>query len=223
MEDELLIAEVLSDILRAEGFKFIKTASSYSEALQMLANYTFDLAFLDVFVGEGKTGIDLGQLIREKFQMSLVFTTSYSDAKTLQAIANLKPEMYISKPYRLSDIRAAMQIIHSKRTEERAIIVKSSGELVTILVSSIQYVKTDNVYLTIYCDEKSVLVRTTLESFLYEHRSIGLIRVHRSFAVAINRIQTYIDGAILLDEVEVPVSRSYRKALQAFLNDFIFD
>ena len=86
MEDELLIAEVLSDILRAEGFKFIKTASSYSEALQMLANYTFDLAFLDVFQ-EDKFNIPSTSLVKKILTDMSIFE-DFDKGLTVETLSN---------------------------------------------------------------------------------------------------------------------------------------
>lgn len=214
VEDEIIISEMLREMLESEGVVNIHTAYNYSEALQMLATHTFDLAFLDVNIGEGKTGIDLGEYIRSRFKMCIVFTTSFSDASTLQLIASLRPEMYISKPYRLGDIRAAVQIVRSKLTEERSLDIKVGGELVKVPLQTIRYVKTDNIYLIIFTDSKRYLVRSTLENFLEEYKGVGLVKVHRSYAVAIERASKYNDGVIYIEEEEIPVSKSNRKEIQ---------
>ena len=218
VEDEIMISEMLKEMLEAEEVNDIHVASDYSTALQLLANNTYDLAFLDVNIGEGKTGIDLGEFIRSRFKICIVFTTSFSDAATLQSIAALRPEMYISKPYRVGDIRAAIQIVKSNLVERRSLEIKTGGEVVKVPMHTILYIKTDNIYLSIYTDNKKYLVRSTLENFLDEYKNVGLVKVHRSYAVAIDRVTKYTDGVIYIGEEEIPVSKANRKEIQELFN-----
>lgn len=219
VEDELMIAEMLLEMLKSEGVTNVYTASTFSEGLQLLANHVFDLVFMDVQIGEGKTGIDLASIIRSRYDTNIIFTTSYSDPKTLQSIAFICPDMYISKPYRISDIRAALNIVYQKRYGTETITIKSGGDTINVAIRSIKYLKADNIYLVIHCDDRRLLVRSTMESFLEEHKSAGIHRTHRSYAVRMDHVDRYEDGTIYIDLQEIPVSKSNRKDFLQLYNE----
>ncbi len=213
VEDELIIAEMLLEMLQGEQVTCIQVASSFSEGLQLLANHRFDVVFMDVRIGEGKTGVDLAEIIRQKYDMNIIFTTSYSDPKTLQSIAAIRPDMYVSKPYRISDVRAALNIVQQKVQPNKTIKLKSGSDYFTLLIDDIQFIKADNIYLVIYCDKKRHLVRSSMEHFLEEYKVAGLVRTHRSYAVRLEKIDRYEEGVLFIGEYEIPVSKSNRKEL----------
>ena len=101
----------------------------------------------------------------------------------------------------------------SNRVEHGNNEIKKGGEILKIPVNAIRYVKTDNIYLTIFTETKRYIVRSTLESFLEELRMCNLLKVHRSYAVAIYKVDRLMDGFLIIGADEIPVSKANRKEI----------
>lgn len=80
VEDEPLTSALLRDVLQGHGFE-VATATSASEARRCLDDFDPDAALLDIMLGDGPSGVALGNLIvREYPAVAVLFLTRYPDA-----------------------------------------------------------------------------------------------------------------------------------------------
>ena len=110
VEDELIIATDLGDILESLGYEVCGDAISAREALELINEQSPDLVLLDIQIKGGMDGIELAGIIRSEFRIPFIFLTSHADASTLQRAKEVKPYGYIVKPFQEKDIRAAIEI-----------------------------------------------------------------------------------------------------------------
>ena len=94
VEDESLVAMDMSEMLTRLGYEVLPSAYSYEEAEQMLEEHQPDIVLLDIDLGGEKTGLDLGQLIRSKYDFPFVFITSHSDKPMVGRALVLHPNSY---------------------------------------------------------------------------------------------------------------------------------
>ena len=78
VEDNVLTADDMQMILEDMGYNVVANVTSYEKAIDALNNNTIDLALLDIQLATEKSGIDVGEYIREKFDIPFVFVTSNS-------------------------------------------------------------------------------------------------------------------------------------------------
>jgi DNA-binding LytR/AlgR family response regulator len=120
VEDELIIAEDMQNMLTKMGYEVVGNAMDAEEALEILATETPDLMLLDINLGGKKDGIDLANEINEKYQVPFIFTTSHTDSATVQRAKITKPINYLVKPFKAEQLYTAIEIamINLAKNEE---------------------------------------------------------------------------------------------------------
>lgn len=91
VEDDALTASLLADALEAQGFE-VSTSASVSEALVAVERFDPDAALLDINLGDGPNGIDLGHVLdRQRPDVALVFLTKHPDFRTAGVVEDELP------------------------------------------------------------------------------------------------------------------------------------
>lgn len=215
VEDELMIAEMLREMLMELGYSVVATAKNYKEAVQHLENGPdLDLVILDINLSDEKNGLDLGQLIKEDFQKPFIYLTSYSDPKTINQAASTEPAAYILKPFTKGDLHATIEVIKARQKPSgQSVTIRDHDMTVKIQIDDVLYVKSDNIYLEIYTESKKYIHRSSLEGLLDEVNHSNLVRTHRSYLVNINRVQAINGQNAIINGTKVPISRKHKEEL----------
>lgn len=99
VEDEIIVAKGMADILSYHGYKIIDIATNYAQAKQKLLSNKPDLLLCDINLGGEKTGIDLLNELNQQLAIPFIFVSSYSDLETVKNANKLMPQNYITKPF----------------------------------------------------------------------------------------------------------------------------
>ena len=99
VEDEAVIAADIRSLLRSEGCGIAGVAYSASKAYDLLSSSQPNFVVLDIYLGPGDSGIDIAEVIHEKYKIPYIFLTSFSDELTVSAAQEHGPYGYIVKPY----------------------------------------------------------------------------------------------------------------------------
>jgi len=85
-----------------------------------------------------------------------------------------------------------------------------------VFLKDILYVKSEGSYceVLIDSDEYSIVLSVNLKRLLERIDYIYLFRVHHSYAVNLDKIQTISRQELILGNVKVPIGKTYRKALK---------
>lgn len=220
VEDELMIAEMIKEMLSELDYQVLGVAKNYKEATASLESKrdVIDLIVLDINLNDHKNGIDIGSLIKEKYQIPFVYLTSYSDPQTIRAAASTEPAAYLLKPFTVGDLHATVEVIKARKAvSAKSIMIKENDLNVKLEVADISYVKSDNNYLEIFTSHKKHLTRNSLEKFLEDVEESNIIRVHRSFAINISKIQAVNGQYLMIDDQKIPISRKHKSELMDML------
>ncbi|HNC99956.1 MAG TPA: response regulator, partial [Myxococcota bacterium] len=98
VEDEFIIAQNLVQVLEGLGYEVAGHAFDAEEALGLMAVGGVDLAILDINLGRGQSGIELGKVLSERWGIPIVFLTSHTDGGTIREAAAVRPAGYLVKP-----------------------------------------------------------------------------------------------------------------------------
>ena len=98
VEDEPIIAEDLATLLQKEGHSIVGIANTGEEALDMLANRSPKMVLLDIALNTSMSGLEVAEIINEKYHIPFIFITSFSDNYTLDRVRNLFPEVMQTYP-----------------------------------------------------------------------------------------------------------------------------
>jgi DNA-binding LytR/AlgR family response regulator len=102
---------------------------------------------------------------------------------------------------------------------EDSIFVKNNVQFVKIALQDILYLEADNNYVQLYTPERKFALRVSLAQLLEKIQFKKLVRIHRSYAVNIDRMSSFSDGEVWIGKLSLPLGRNYR---EEFLNKFYF-
>lgn len=123
VEDEAVIATDIKSLLVSEGFNVIGTAKNATKAYDMLSTKDINFCILDIHLGTGPSGIDIAEVLHNKYQIPYLFLTSFSDEKTLEAAQEQAPYGYLVKPFQDQSLISTISIAWSnwKRSVQKSI------------------------------------------------------------------------------------------------------
>jgi two-component system, response regulator PdtaR len=99
------------------------------------------------------------------------------------------------------------------------IFVKNNYAFVKLKLSDLLYIEADNNYTSIITTEKKFLLRLSLNQLLEKINYRALVRIHRSYAVNINAINSFNEQEIEISQQHLPIGRNYK---EEFLKHFDF-
>jgi len=206
VEDEILIAEYVKEMLADDGFTAVKMAHERDDAVMMFRAYCPDIILMDINIHGRDTGIDLAGT--KNPEANIIFLTAQSDMATMQKALATAPSSYLTKPIRKTDLMAAIQLVLQNK-KERFVTIKDGYGTVKIAQDDILYIKADNVYLDIYTTKKNFTVRHTLEKFMLELDAAAFAKTHRSYIVNRAAVTGKSSKSVYIGDIEIPLSRNY--------------
>ena len=221
LDDEYPALDIIEAFCgRIDYVDLIKTFTRTGEARLYLETNPVDLIFLDINMPK-ESGLAFFKSITQ--QTLVIFTTAYSE----YALESYDVEAvdYLLKPYTFSRFNQALQRAQTRwrtlhqmpgyngqGTEPTQLFFRADYGLVKVTVSDILFIEGLDNYLKIHVHEgPPVVLRLTLKAILEKLPATKFIRVHRSFIVAIDKIQSIRSRMILIEEEEIPIGSSYEK------------
>jgi DNA-binding LytR/AlgR family response regulator len=230
VEDEVIIADNLCDILDGLGYETLDPVISYNEAVETISNNNVDIAILDIQLSGRKSGIDLAKTLNEDFNLPFIFLTSNSDGLTLNEAKKTNPSAFLVKPFSKEDLYPAIEVamynfakLHQQDIEgnviiNNAIFFKGKGVFKKILFEDILYIKSDHIYVEIYLkNDTCQVVRISLTDIL-EKLSTSFIRVHRGYIVNVNEILEIDAKLIKVKNNIIPIGKTYKAGVVGRIN-----
>lgn len=232
VEDEMLIGEGIAQALTQLGYIPTEPAISYTEALEMISREQPDILLIDIQLSGKKDGIDLAWKIREDYNVPFIFLTANSDTNTVERAKKLCPPAYLVKPFNKDELYTSIEIcLHNfsmgqgkkEPLEEgnylikESLFIKQGHSFHKIKVEDILYLESDNVYVYVHTKQNKLLVRTKLQQYIDLIGSKHFFRVHRSFAININHIETINTENVFINGREIPIGKIYRDELLTLL------
>ena len=107
VDDEQDIAELISDVLKSEGFNTI-TKNNGLEAIEITKKEQFDLILLDIMMPE-ISGIDACKIIRETVTCPIIFITAKTQLNDKIIGFNAGADDYITKPFEIQELLARVK------------------------------------------------------------------------------------------------------------------
>ncbi len=188
------------------------------ETLQVLRNNPVDLMFLDIDMPE-ITGLELLQTLKN-FPKTIL-TTAYSEF-ALESYEYgvidylLKPIYY---PRFVKSIERFLALYPAEKRDKAisSIAVKVDGLIMDLPVDEILYAQSYGNYVKIFMNEKSLLASITTNQLEHLLPQDDFVRIHKSYIVAVKKIEQIERDNIILNQEKIPVGITYRRNLSKFL------
>ena len=211
-----LVAQVPQLELAAE-------CSDASEALNALNQTPIELLFLDIEMPD-MTGLDLTRKLGNNRPL-IIFTTAKKDYAVEAFELNVVD--YLVKPLTFprfkQAVEKALETIESNKEEVKVeeqgfVFVKDNGVLKRISIDDILFLEAMGDYVKVHTAQKFHVVHATLKSIEEKLPASKFIRVHRSYIVAINKIDYIQEGTISIGKTTIPVADTHKSNLNRRLN-----
>lgn len=231
VEDEVIIADHIANVLVKLGYDVAEPANSFAEAIQMIEDERPDLLLLDIQLRGKKDGIDLAIKIKDDYQIPVIFLTANADSATVDRAKKANPCTYLLKPFTNEDLYAAIEIcIHNfaatkpEKTSQNnfllnnALFIKDGQLFIKVRFSEILYLESEHVYVNVHTVGKAFLVRSSLHDYLQLFDSNFFFRIHRSYVINLEHIQSINAEYVIINGVTLPIGKSFRDQLLSRLN-----
>jgi DNA-binding LytR/AlgR family response regulator len=221
VDDENLALDLIEDNIQKVPFlNLVKRCKNPFEAIEVLQKEDIDLIFLDIQM-PGITGVQFLQSLTNS--PMVIFVTAYQQY-ALEGF-NLNVIDYLLKPIDferfLKAVNKASELHNLKHkvtvnevvTESKTstIFVNADYSLVKIKTEEITYVEGLKDYVKIHLDSttKPIVTRMTMKSVEEKLPSNEFFRVHKSFIVSLDKIESIRNLKIKIGNAQIPVSESY--------------
>ncbi|EZH72111.1 chemotaxis protein CheY [Aquimarina atlantica] len=217
VDDEPTAREIISSHLsKIDRIEVIATCSNALEAFNCINTQKVDLIFLDINMPE-ISGISFAKSINK--DIKIIFTTAYReyaiDGFDLHAVDYLlKPIAYERL---LNAIHNYFEVYHkteSSKTIETSsnefIFVRSDRRMKKVDFSEIIYIESYSDYVKIHCSSNTIVTRETISTIESKLPQQYFMRTHRSYIIAISRINSFSNEEIIVGKKSIPISRNYK-------------
>jgi DNA-binding LytR/AlgR family response regulator len=220
VEDEPLALE------RAKGFilklPFLNLLAAFDnaiDALSFLKSNKVHLLFLDINM-DGLSGIDL--LESSTIDTEIIITTAYPEY-ALKGF-DLQVSDYLLKPYTFERFVQAVDRVHNNlfrngnSNEKNFFFVKTEYRLEKIFFNDVLYIEGMKDYRKIHTTGKHIMTLQTFNDFEKEISSSLICRVHKSFMVSLDKIESIERDRIKIGNTFIPISGTYKEIFYELIN-----
>lgn len=233
-EDEQSIREQLVTLIKAYPTDEQLDVMTFASGEEILADAEgFDLAFLDIELGDGINGLAAAEALQKTRQQTLiVFVSSYY--RYITSALHLEPFEFLIKP--IDEVVFAQEFercLKRYHNDHQYYVINCFGEDIPLLIGEILYVKVDKYKLRFYVLGKEEPyeiyghlknVKDALQSYRFALANQGcLINLRYVYGKADDEVCLVYHDKKGRQEITIPVSRRQRKDLQQRIRDFMLE
>ncbi len=227
VEDEPLAAKVIQKYIKQVSFLELKgICSDAIFAMEILQKEKIDLIFLDIHLPILK-GLDFIKTLNSSIH--IIVTTAYQEYALQSYEFNvidylLKPIEFNRFLMAVNKLKHSMEVATLLNTnpnprEREHLFFNVNKRKAKIFLDEILYIESLKEYIRITTNNKSILTLfslTDLEEMLTKN---DFLRVHRSFIVAKNKIDTFSSTDVEINGKQIPIGRSYKETIISALQE----
>ena len=228
VDDEPPALQVIEKYIHAiPSLQLDGTCGNAVDALALLQSNSIDLLFLD---------IQMPHILGTDFMRTLtnpprvIFTTAFRkfavEGFDLDAVDYLlKPisfERFLKAVNKVMKLNLAVNenvqqnITSKKESENEFIYLRADRKNIKVNLSDLLFIESLKDYIKVVTKDKTFVTKHSI-SALEENLLSSFIRIHRSFIVSLNKIESFTSELIQIGKYELPISRSYRHEVEKVL------
>ncbi|KXX72517.1 LytTR family DNA-binding domain-containing protein [Flammeovirga sp. SJP92] len=235
VDDEHLARSLIKDYAsKVPQLEVLGTFKNAIEAMTFMQSNEVDLLFLDIQM-PNLSGIEFVETMQAKRPM-IVFTTAYSEyaikgfelnafdyllkpitlPRFLQTVNKVIEQFDLIKSRHQSKEEETQEDSHSSsyiETKSDSLTIKADYKLYKVRFDKLIYMEGKKEYVAFHTKDKTILALASLKKLEDSLADKGFIRIHKSYIVNVDEIETLEGNVLGLGEVELPVGQSYRGEL----------
>ena len=236
-DEPLALGLVCAFIEQTPFLKLIGKYSSGVEALQGLHEQKPDVIFLDIQMPD-LNGIELARVLdsRENPKPRIIFTTAYNQF----ALEGYRVDAldYLLKPFNYEEFlhaankalayaellqKANAEVVAPETVSDEYLFLKVEYQLVRVALNQILYIESLKDYVKVWLENepKAILSLTSLKALEDKLPAKRFMRVHRSFIVSLDKINSITRNSLQIGKITITVGEQYKPAFSQFLSRWI--
>jgi DNA-binding LytR/AlgR family response regulator len=246
VEDQSIVALDLATALHQDGYEVIGIADHAEKAIRLFTQYTVDIVLMDIHLAGPRDGIDTVVDLMKIRQTPVIYLTAFTDKATVERVKHTYPAAFLAKPYQVSNVRIAIELALNSLAMLKArhphaeppllpstagptkepilqmgdcVFIKYNYQFVKVRLADILFVQADSNHISLHTSDKKFVLRLSLSQLFDRVLFERLVRIHRSYAVNIDAIQSFSEQTVLTGKGEFPIGRNYK---EDFLKRFDF-
>jgi DNA-binding LytR/AlgR family response regulator len=220
IEDEPLAMERTKSYVQKLTFlNLLACFENGIDALVYLKSNKVDLIFLDINLGE-ISGIQL--LETGTINCEVIIITAYQEHALKGFELNVTD--YLMKPYSFDRFFQAVNRAQDNLSKSISgnqkdfIFIKTEYRLEKIALNEILYIEGMRDYRRIHTIHKKIMTLQTFKELEQEIPANVISRVHKSFMVSIDKIESIERDRIKIKDILIPISETYKKPFFELIN-----
>jgi len=228
IDDEPLAIDILKDyIAKVSTLNLVKTFENPLEALELVSEGSIDLVFLDVQMPQ-LSGIQFLKMANNKCRV--ILTTAYTqyalDGFNLDVVDYLLKPIAFERFYKAVQKYIDMQTILSATNKQTPttkevidfIFVKTEHKIQKININHITHIEGLKDYISIYTATERIITLQNMKKMEEILPKDQFIRVHKSYIVAIQKIDSIERNRITINDKIIPIGNTYRDTFYHRIN-----
>ncbi len=212
IDDEPVARDVLRQYIKeTPGLDLSGECKNAIEGLSFLKEHPVDLLFLDINMPK-LSGLSFLKSLKDP--PKVILTTAYSEYALEGYELNVVD--YLLKPFSFERFLKAIHKAEGNRSakaSDKSMVIKADGRMYRVIESDILFVESMGDYLILHTTDQKLTFNHTLKAMLGD-LSDAFIQVHKSYIVALDKID-YVEGnMIYISGNEVPVGKAFKKEFQ---------
>lgn len=224
-DEPLALKQLESYIGKIGDLHLIGSFQSGFEAIEFLQSEDVDLMFVDINMPD-LSGMEMVKSLSHP--PKIIFTTAYREYAAEGFLVDAAD--YLIKPISFSSFNKSVEKVKHRyfSTEsttldinslEEFLFVKTTQRIVRININDITYIEGMRDYVRIHMDnEESLMTLITMKTMINQLPSSSFMKVHRSFIVNLNKVNTIERNRIIFGKnTYVPISDAYKEDFRRFI------
>ncbi len=229
VDDEPPALDVLTKYISSvQSLELVRTCSDAVEALNFIQQNPVDLIFLDIQMPQ-ILGTDFLRTLKKP--PKVIFTTAFRkfaiEGFELDAVDYLlKPisfERFLKAVNKVMDasLNATLSIEtdpQNRLAGDDHIYLRSDRKMIKVALLDIMYIESIRDYIKVVASTGTIITKQSISSIEETLPKDMFMRIHRSFIVALKKIESYSNELVWIGKAELPISRMYRHEVEKTLN-----
>lgn len=220
VEDNFLNRRSLKMALIESGYSVLES-KNIDEALYLLQNQVVHVAVLDINLGlPEKDGINLGKILQENYKTPFVYLTAYETNDIIKKAIETQPISYLTKPFKKTDLIAAIKISMLHTTENiefKYLIIKENLCQQKIPLLDISHIESDGNYIIIHSKRKVYRHRSTIKQIISELPEAQFVQIHRAYIINKQKIEKFTKKHVHIENHILPISKNYLESIEKII------
>ena len=201
---------------------FAGKCSNAVDAMSILQKQTVDLIFLDIQMPE-ILGTDFIRSLVDP--PKVVFTTAYRkfavEGFELDAVDYLLKPISFERFLRAVNkvMKLNLPLAQPSEPEPSFLLLRCDRKNIKIQLEDVLFIESLKDYVKVVTKDKSIVSKQSISAIEESLPEEAFLRIHRSFIVALSKIETFTAGVVQIGKYELPVSRSYRHEVERALKE----